>query len=235
MDSTKNQYNHKRIKDWHDDDKPREKLVSIGAEYLSDAELLAILIKTGTKQYSALDIAKELLSNFGSLSALVKCDYSQFREPKGMGDVKAITLAAAFEISRRVESKPFDRKKTINSPDDVAKYYINKLKDESIEKFYTLLLNSANQIIREVLISKGSINESIVHPREVFKIAITESAASIILLHNHPSGNPMPSHPDKEITKRLMKSGKTLGIEVLDHIIIAGARYTSMKSEGLMD
>ncbi len=224
--------NFKAIRDWREDDRPRERLMKHGAETLSDAELLAILIGSGTIGFSAIDAAKILLDRHGNVTRLAACDLSEFKQIKGLGDAKAVTLAAAFELSKRVQSEPFMEKKALNSPEQAASYFIPRLRGARTEVFRTLLLNSSNQLFREVPISEGSLNSSVVHPREVFRIAITESAASIILMHNHPSGNTTPSKEDISITKNLVEAGKIVDIKVLDHIIIAGDSFISLAQEG---
>lgn len=229
------QTNYKSIKEWRDDEKPRERLIKFGAENLSDAEILAILISSGTQGFSALDIARYLLDKYDSLNNLARLDYSHFKATKGIGTAKAIILSAAFELSRRVSPADFSEKKVMSSPQDVANYFIQKLKDENVETFRVLLLNSSNQIFREVIVSKGSINLSVVHPREVFKVAISESAVSIILLHNHPSGNPTPSKEDIKITKQLVEAGNIINIKVIDHIIIAGRNFYSFLEHNLIE
>ncbi len=220
------------IRDWREDERPREKLQKHGAHTLSDAELLAILISSGTKGFSALDAAKSLLRDHLSLSDMAALDESNFRKVPGIGPARAITLAAAFELARRVQSSPLLTSKPIQSPTDVVNYFVPRLMGMQKEQFRTVLLNSANKIIRDVIISEGSLNASIVHPREVFKLAISESAAAIILLHNHPSGNTEPSGEDINITKQLVKAGQIIGIRILDHIIIAGKEHTSLADRG---
>jgi len=208
----------KSIKELNEDDRPRERLKKYGAAYLSDSELLAILIRNGTKGYSAIDIARDLISEFKNLANLFSCDYSVFKKFNGLGDTKAITLAAAFELVKRIKAQPFEKNNKIQKPEDIANYYIPRLKGINNEIFRVLLLNSSNKIFREIIISQGTLNASIVHPREVFKIAISESAASIILLHNHPSGNPEPSKEDIIITRQIIDSGEIIGIKVLDYL-----------------
>lgn len=225
---------YKSIKEWRPDERPREKLIKNGAASLSDAELIAIIIRAGTKNYSAIDVARDLIDLYGNLSKLASCDVSELQKIKGIGRTKAVQIAAVFELVRRVQAEPYDPSKIIRSPDDVAKYYIPRLRNLRQETFWVLMLNSANQIIREVKITEGILNASIVHPREVFRTAITESAASIILLHNHPSGNPQPSNDDIIITKKLVQTGEIVDIKVLDHLIIAGDSYTSLKKLELM-
>jgi DNA repair protein RadC len=224
----------KSIKEWREDDRPREKLKMHGANTLSDAELLAILIRTGTKGYSAIDAAKDLLESHENLTNLASCDLSEFRRIKGLGETKAITLAATFEIGKRIETGPVNKFNKVSQPEDIAKIYIPKYRGARTEIFKVLLLNTANKIFREVNVTEGILNASIVHPREVFRLAITESAASIILMHNHPSGNPDPSEEDRKITRQMIEASKIIEIKVLDHIIIAGDTFTSFAKEGLM-
>lgn len=217
------------MKHWRSDDKPRERLIKNGAASLSDAELLAILIKTGTAGTSALDVGRALLNRFYTLTDLASRDVGELKLFRGMGGVKAVTLAAAFEIGRRIQAEPFSSKPAIRSPQDVANIFIPRMRGIRKEQFHVLLLNTANQIFRETLVSEGSLNASIVHPREVFRLAVIESAASIIVLHNHPSGNPEPSREDIEVTKQLVAAGSMLGIPVHDHVIIAGESFSSLK------
>lgn len=226
--------NHKSIKEWREDERPRERLIKHGASSLSDAELLAIIIRSGSKGNSAIDIGRHMIERYSNLTGLVSCDFSEFKNFKGLGPAKAVTLAAAFEIGRRFLAEPYEHKNRISQPEDIAKFYIPRLRGEKTEFFRTLLLNSSNHIFRELVISQGTLNASIVHPREVFKTAISESAASIILLHNHPSGNPEPSKEDIQITRQLVSAGDIIGIKVYDHIIIAGEKYRSFLQMGLL-
>ena len=223
-----------KIKDLRNDERPRERMMAKGASSLSDAELLAIIIRDGTKGYSALDISRDILKEYSSIKNIASYDYSTFKQFKGMGPAKAITLAAAFEIGKRINIKADDPLKKIKSPRDIAEYFIPILQGLKTEKFIVLLLNSSNSIFREIEISNGILNASLIHPREVFKIAISESAASIILLHNHPSGNIEASKEDIHITRQLSEAGKLLDIKVLDHLIIAGDSYSSFVEMGLL-
>jgi DNA repair protein RadC len=217
-----------RVKDLPLDDRPREKLLLRGSQSLTDAELLAILIRTGKKGKSVISISQELIAENENLAVLASKHPSHFIKKEGIGKDKAATLLAAFEISRRIlsQNKNFSEKK-ITSPQDVAEMFIPLLKDELKEKFILICLNSANKIIKYDIISIGNLNSSIVHPREIFKAAIENSSASVILMHNHPSGNPEPSSEDISITKKLVEAGKMLDIPVFDHIILAGNHYTS--------
>ncbi len=222
------------LREWRADELPRERLLNHGAHTLSDVELIAILLGTGTRGHSAVDAARELLNKSGDLATLMSRDTSELSSVRGVARVKAIKLAAAFELSRRVQTAPFQSRRVIRSPADVASYYIPRLRAALRESFRVLLMNSANQVFRESVVSEGSLNASIVHPREVFRTAISESAASVILLHNHPSGNAEPSREDIAVTKQLREAGAIIDIKVLDHVIIAGETFTSFSERGLM-
>ncbi|MFP4368786.1 MAG: RadC family protein [Candidatus Kapaibacterium sp.] len=222
------------IREWRPDDRPREKLIEIGADRLSDSELLAILIGAGTIGTTAKDLANTLLEMYGGISGLSRCEVSQLRQLRGIGMAKSVSLAAAFELGKRIEPDPFKSRKMFRSPEDVASYFIPRLKGLKKEIFRALLLNSSNQLIKEAVVSEGILNASLVHAREVFRPAIIESAASVILMHNHPSGNPEPSREDISTTKKMVQAGKMIEIEVLDHIIIAGDSFTSLKQLDLM-
>lgn len=206
-----------------------------GAENLTDAELLAILLRTGTKGKSVIQIAQDLILANSNLAVLATKSLPALTKVSGIKKDKAAALLAAFEISRRIlhQKKWFDETK-INTPDKIAEIFIPLLKDEQKEKFLVVCLNSSNKIIKYEVISVGSLNTSIVHPREVFKTAIENSAASILLIHNHPSGNPEPSKEDIAITKKLVDSGTIIGITVVDHIILAGNKYLSFIEKGLI-
>ena len=217
-----------KVKDIPLDDRPREKLILRGSQSLTDAELLAILLRTGTKGVSVIEVAQRLVSEHTNLAQLALQSVESLQKNLGIGKDKAATLVAAFEISRRVESQSkWFSNKPIASPSDVANIFIPLLRDEVKEKFIVVSLNSANRIIRYNIISTGSLTESIVHPREVFKVAIENNSANIVLLHNHPSGNCDASFADIKITKKLVEAGKLLGIEVFDHIIVTEKKYYS--------
>jgi DNA repair protein RadC len=224
------------IKEWPEDERPREKLIAHGAASLSEAELLAILINIGTANTSAVEVAKRLLRDYQSLrniSALTVADLKQKRN-KGIGTAKAVTIVAACELARRIAANNHDPGDPIRSPEDIHRRFGPALRDLKQEQFMVISLSSANRVIRERMITKGLLNASLTHPREVFREAILEQAASIILLHNHPSGNLEPSREDITVTKQLVEAGKIIGISVHDHIIIAGDSYTSMMERGLL-
>jgi DNA repair protein RadC len=223
------------VKDLPIDDRPREKLLLRGAHNLSDAELVAILLRTGKKGKSVLEISREIISSEGNLAMLATRTVDSLKKVDGIGNDKAATLAAAFELSRRIlsQSKWLSNRK-ITSPQDIAEIFIPILRDEVKEKFIVVCLNSANRVIKYETISVGNLNSSVVHPREIFKVAIDNTSASIILIHNHPSGNPEPSNEDISITKKIVESGKILDIPVFDHLIIAGETYTSFVEKRLI-
>lgn len=202
---------------------------------MTDAELIAILLRTGKKGKSVIQISQELIIQYGNIAVLSSKSLNILTDIPGIGKNKAATLMAAFELSRRIQiqSKWMSDQK-ITSPQDVADIFIPLLRDEVKEKFLIVCLNSANKIIRYEVISIGSLNSSVVHPREVFKAAIDNNSASIILIHNHPSGNPEPSNEDISITKKIVESGKIMDIPVFDHIIIAGNKYTSFVEKRLI-
>lgn len=218
------------IKNWSIDDRPREKLQSKGSKYLSDAELLAIIINNGTRNKTALDLAKEiLLAVDNDITNLVKKDFAFYKQFDGIGEAKAISIAAAIELGSRFNFRKSASMPSFRSPEDIAQYIIPDLLGEVKEKFIVLLFNAKLQVIRKVEISVGSSTKSIVEPIEVFKPAILESSNRIIAIHNHPSGDPTPSQQDIQITKKLIDGGALLSIELLDHIIIAGEQFYSFR------
>lgn len=219
----------------NEDERPREKLLAFGAEILTDSELIAILINNGTRNKSAVDLAKELLNNYDNkLFELTKCEIESFKLLDGIGDAKATILAAAFELGKRIKIADLNIKDKITSPEKIAKYFIQKLASETVEKFYAVYLSTANKIIKEKQITSGILNASLVHPREVFKTAISLSANAIILVHNHPSGNNAPSKEDINVTNQLVEAGKIIDIKILDHIIVAGNSFYSFNANGLL-
>ncbi len=225
---------HTKITAWPKDERPREKLISHGSTSLSDAELLAILIRAGSGKITAVDLAKKLLVDFVSLEKLATCDSQDLRVYHGLGEAKSATLLAAFELGRRTSSVSRSEKFQVNSPEDVVKRFQPLMRDLQHEIFKVLLLDSANHLIRDIDITSGILNSSLVHPREVFKPAIKEPAASVILLHNHPSGNPEPSSEDLQVTRQIVEAGKIIGIPVQDHIIVTPSAFTSFAERGLI-
>lgn len=222
------------IKELPEEERPREKLLKYGAESLSDAELLAIIIRIGNKERTAVELSQDILHYFGGLRALNYLSIRELTQIKGLGPAKAIQLKAVVELSKRLASLSREAREVIKSPQDVAQLLMPELRFLTQEVFKLVLLDIKNQVIAMPMVSKGGLSSSIVHPREVFKEAIKHSSAAIILVHNHPSGIPEPSRDDISITKRLVDSGKIIGIDVLDHIIIGDGIFTSMKEEGII-
>ena len=223
-----------KITRWPKNERPRERLLQHGPQHLTEAELLGILLGKGTRKKTAIDIARELLDRYESLQKLFSRSPSELTTVKGIGSAKAAILSAAFELVRRIQSRKDVDRPLFKRSSDVADHYLPLMRDLRKEVFKVLLLNRANRFIREVFISEGTLDASIVHPRDVFKEALLEPAAGIILIHNHPSGNPSPSDEDLRITKQLADAGRLLGIKVYDHIILAGDSYRSLADEGLL-
>lgn len=228
-------YYHTKIKDWPEEERPREKLLNRGAQILSDSELLALFIGSGSGGITAVDVAKRLLVEYQSLSGLASAGAAEISRMKGIGPARGARILAAFELARRVEGCPPAKKPRIRTPADVARLFAPKLRDLKRETFHVLLLDSGNRVLRDVAITEGTLNASLVHAREVFKPAIDYLAAGVILLHNHPSGEAEPSNEDCAITRQLVLSGKIMSIPVLDHVIIAGDSYYSFAESNLIN
>ncbi|MED4969525.1 RadC family protein [Parageobacillus toebii] len=220
------------IRDVPKDARPRERLLSSGPESLADHELLAILLRTGTKEESVLQLAHRLLKHFEGLRLLKDATIEEITSIKGIGTTKAVQILAAIELGRRIGRLSYNGRYVIRSPEDGAKYVMEDMRFLSQEHFVAIYLNTKNQVIHRKTIFIGSLNASIVHPREVFKEAIKRSAASIICVHNHPSGDPTPSREDIDVTKRLAECGRIIGIELLDHLIIGDQKFVSLKEKG---
>jgi DNA repair protein RadC len=216
-------------------DRPRERLWALGAPALTTAELLAILIGTGNEGRSVLDVALGLLEvSDGSLRRLAQRPRAELLRAAGIGPTKAARLLAAIELGARLtreERPPIHR---IREPDDVVRLFAGRLRDLQVEEFHLLALDSQSQVLREVLITRGLLNSSLVHPREVFRAAIAEAAAGIIVIHNHPSGDPTPSAEDRAVTRQLAEAGRLLDLPLYDHLIIAGDRFVSLATMGLL-
>ena len=222
-----------KIKDIPKEGRPRERFLKHGPETLSDAELFAIILRTGTIHENVVDMSNRLISTY-SLDKLFECSLKELQEIKGIGPSKAMQILSMAELGKRYNQlKSSNNSKKISCAEDVFNHFHERLKDKKEEHFYILMLNTQNNIIGEQLISKGILDASIVHPREIFKPAIKNSAAKIILVHNHPSGDPEPSIEDKDITNRLMKSGEELGIRVIDGVIIGEKNWWSWKEKTL--
>lgn len=226
-------YYHTTIKQWPSGERPREKLSREGPASLSEAELLAILLRSGSKGVTAVDLAKKLLSDHRTLRDLARMSVVDISR-LGIGRVRATSIVAAFELLRRMPASDAADRPVLQAPEDVARIFSPKLRDLRHEEFWALLLTTSNHLMRELRITSGTLNSSLVHPRECFAEAITERAASVIFVHNHPSGNHEPSQEDIAITKQLAEAGKILGIPVYDHLIIGGAQFSSFAQRGLL-
>lgn len=222
-----------RIKDISEENRPRERFLKHGPEALSDAELFAILLRTGTIQENVIDMSNRLISEYG-LDKLFDCSLKELQKIKGIGPSKSMQILAMAELGKRYNQSKKPLKK-ISCAEDVFNYFHERLKDKKEEHFYILMLNTQNYIIGEQLISRGILDASIIHPREVFKPAIKNSASKIILVHNHPSGDPEPSEEDKGIMERLMRTGEELGVKIIDNIIIGREKFWGWSEKQLKD
>lgn len=223
------------IKHWAENDRPREKLLRYGPQSLSDSELLAILLRTGTRNHNVLELSRHILAAAdNSLDVLGRSTAGDFARIEGLGPAKALTLVAAFELGRRRQSLAMPQKAAIKNSQDAAIIFQSQLCDLSHEEFWILLLNRANRIIGKKGISKGGIAGTVVDPKIIFREALEARASGIILCHNHPSGNTQPSEADVQLTKKIKEAGRNLEITVLDHLIIAGSSFYSFADEGVL-
>lgn len=222
------------IKQWDTEEQPRERLLRLGAEHLSNAELLAILLRTGSAGLNVVDTAKTLLNHFANLHTLARKSWKEMKVVPGIAEVKALTLEAVFELSRRLQQAGPEEKITLRCPEDAAAYFGPLLRDLRHETFLVCSLNAAKVMLGYRSISNGSATSTIVDPAEVMRQAILNDAHSILVIHNHPSGNARPSQSDIKLTRRLAEAGKLLAITLEDHLIIAGYDYLSMRAEALM-
>lgn len=213
---------------------PRERMMNQGLEALSNAELIAILLRTGSSGESVMNLANRVLGQVGGIREFLDTSLEELVKVRGIGTAKAVQLLAGIELGRRVAKTTPQERWAIRSPEDVSKLMMEEMRHLTQEHFVCLFLNTKNQVIAQHTIFIGSLNSSIVHPREVFKEAIRRSSASIICLHNHPSGDPTPSKEDIEVTKRLISAGQIVGIDVLDHVIIGDGRFCSLREKGLI-
>ena len=219
------------VRDLPKEVRPREKLLQYGASALSDIELLAILLRTGTTSKSVLHLAEDVLAQYKDkgLAAIMHISPQEIASIHGIGLAKAATVVAAVELGRRLSERAARTLEKVEGPEDVARYVIPSLRFEQKEHFLAMFLDIRNRILTLSTISVGSLTSSIAHPREVFREAIRYSAASVILVHNHPSGDPAPSREDIQLTKQMMKAGEIMGIPVLDHVVVAGDNFVSLK------
>jgi DNA repair protein RadC len=227
---------YRTIKEWPEQDRPREKLLDRGAESLTEAELLAIVLRTGNASTgeSALDHGRILLREFGGLKGIDGAPIQSLKIVKGIGPAKAAQIKASLELGRRVRAERWSAGEPLRSSEDVFRHFREQLAPQKREIFYVVLLDNKNRKIREVKISEGSLTASLVHPREVYNPVIRESAAAVIFVHNHPSGDPSPSPEDIEITRRLKEVGEVMGVRVLDHVVVGADRYFSFTDKGML-
>lgn len=224
-----------RLSELYDGERPRERLLALGPAALTVFELLAIVIGTGSRRADALDVARAVLGlGAGSLRELAGRPAAELAGVAGMGRAKAARVAAALELGRRLAVEAGERRVVVRAPADVARRLGPGLRDLPVEEFRVLTLDAQNRITRELLITRGILNSSLVHPREVFRPAIAEAAAGIVVAHNHPSGDPAPSADDRAVTRQLVEAGRLLDIPVYDHVIVGGDRYFSFAEAGLL-
>ena len=225
---------HAPISEWPEEERPRERFLAKGPDALSDAECLAILLGTGIPGQTAVGQAQALLAAFGSLGEVAGREVQELAWVGGLGIAKAVRLGAAVELARRLKARPNGSRVKLSSPGEVAAYYGPALESRKKEVFRVALLDSQNGLLRDVQVSEGSLSASIVHPREVFRPAVLEAAAHLILVHNHPSGDPTPSKEDLHLTRQLVEAGRLLGLRVHDHVIIGAGCHVSLVERGLI-
>jgi len=222
------------IKELPVDERPRERLTKYGAEVLSNAELLAIILRVGAAGYSAIGLAEHMLSRFGGLRGIATATIEEMSEVKGLGPAKAAQIQAMVELSKRLAAATGGIRQVIHSPQDAAEMLMPELRDCPQEHFKAVFLNTRHEVIRTRTITLGSLNASIITPVELFKHAISYNSCAVIVAHNHPSGDPTPSQDDINVTKRLIQAGRYVGVEVLDHLVIGDGRWVSLKERGLV-
>src|SRR5699024_2851760 len=222
------------IKDVPKEDRPRERAIRLGTSHLNNQEVLAIILGTGSKDESVMTLADRVLMHFEGLKLLQDATIEELTAIKGIGIAKSVQILAALELGKRISQYKPDDRYVIRSPDDGANFIMEEMRSLKQENFVVLFLNTKNQVIHRKTVFVGSLNASIVHPREVFREAVKWSAASIVVAHNHPSGDPSPSQEDIHVTRRLVESGKMIGIELLDHLIIGDRKFVSLKEKGYL-
>ncbi|MCI5688332.1 DNA repair protein RadC [Anaerovoracaceae bacterium 42-11] len=225
-----------QIKLLPENERPVEKACRAGVDKLSSAELLALILHTGTKNKSAIGLGEDVLSAFsGGISQLGGCTLEDLLKIEGIGPSKACSILGAIELGKRIAASMPTGRSAITGSEDIARLFMEELRYQKKEHFKSVLVNTKSEIIAVDAVSVGELSSTVIHPREVFQLAIRKSAAAVIFIHNHPSGDPTPSSQDIETTKRLIEAGKLLGIRVLDHVIIGDGRYVSMGATGLME
>ena len=222
-----------RIKDLPADIRPRERFLRQGPAALSSAELLALVLSTGGRARNALEVATELMGKHGTLDRLASATPGELTQTRGVGEVKAMHLLAAFELGRRLRGLPPRTRPVIRRPSDAAALVVDELRFCETERFWVLLLNTRHEVVDRIELTRGGLASSPVHPREVFRAAVRGGAAAVIVVHNHPSGDPSPSRTDVALTRRLDRAGRVVGIPVLDHLVVGDGRYVSLRERGV--
>ncbi len=223
---------HVKIQDVPKSERPRERLLQYGATHLSNKELIALLLGSGTRNESVLDLSNRVLMHFEGIKLLRNATIEELTAIKGIGPAKGVIMLAALELGDRLNRYKPSERYVVRSPEDGADYVMEEMRLLDQEHFIALFLNTKNQIIHSQTIFIGTLNSSVVHPREIFREAVRRSSASIIVAHNHPSGDPTPSPEDINVTKRLVKAGRIMGIELLDHLVIGDGKFISLKEKG---
>jgi DNA repair protein RadC len=223
-----------KVADLPPDERPREKMLAKGSASLSDAELLAVLLRTGRKGEPVLELARQWLAESGGLTGLAALDVAELRRRPGVKVAKATVLAAALELGRRLARQRLEARSLLDLPELAAEFLARRHADERVEVFGCLTLNSRHRLLREHLLHRGTLTHAEVEPREVFRAAIADNAKALILWHTHPSGDPSPSDDDLALTRQLAQAGKVLGVAVLDHLVIASGGFVSLRQRGLL-
>ncbi len=216
------------------DERPRERLARLGPEALRDAELIAVLFRTGTRETGAVALADKVIQHFGDLRALARASIEELQQVKGLGEVKAIEIKAAIELGKRLARHVAEQRPRITAASDVVNLLMIDYKDKETEEFKALLLNTKNEVLKVLPISSGVLDATLALPRDVFRQAVREGATAVIVCHNHPSGDPEPSRDDISLTRRLVEAADILGIRLLDHVVFGDNRYVSLKERNLM-
>ena len=222
------------VREMPEDDRPRERIARHGAEALRDAELIAVLFRTGTRETGAVALAERLLKEFGDLRRVSQASIEELQQVKGIGQVKAIELKAALELGRRLAMYARPRQVKFRGAADIAELLMPKFRQYETEHFKCVLLNIKNDVLKVVEVSHGSVDGVMALPGDVFRHAVRESAAAVVVAHNHPSGDPEPSRADLDLTRRLAEAGRLMGIKLLDHVIFGDGRYVSLHERNLL-
>lgn len=222
------------VREMPEEDRPRERLARLGATALRDAELIAVLFRTGTRSQGAVALAEALLRHFGGLRRLGMASIEELSQVNGVGKVKAIELKAALELGMRLAGNLEGKRDKIEGAEDVAKLLMGECRTLEVERFVALLMNTKNEVIKRAEVSVGTLDGTLAMPRDVFRQAVREGVRSVIVCHNHPSGDPEPSTADIELTRRLKSAGEVLGVTLLDHVIIGDGRFVSLKERGIL-